>query len=112
MSPFPLSCPLGNFAELELELRSEPLLLAIVSAVNEGIPSKSNEPSMIESKSRGVGGERERHMSAILSKFLISALKTFWSLNMQIRQIFEGGGQRENLLKCYFRGNGILGVAT
>jgi hypothetical protein len=31
---------------------------------------------VIESKSRGVGGERERHISAMLSRFLMSALNT------------------------------------
>ena len=77
MFPFPLSCP---FARLEVELWLEPLPLATAFAVNEKAPFKSNEPSMIESKSRGVGGERERHMSVMLSRFLMSALNTCWSL--------------------------------
>ena len=111
MFPFPLSCPLGNFAKLELELRSELLPLATASAINEA-SFKSNEPSMIESKSRGVGGERERHMSAILNRFLISALNTFWTLKHELGKYFERGEQREDLLKYYFRGNGFLGVTA
>jgi hypothetical protein len=33
-------------------------------------------PSKMASKSRGVGGERDFHMSAIISRFLMSVLKT------------------------------------
>lgn len=50
----------------------------IVVLIVDGVVRCANVSLTIASKSNGIGGFRFFHMSAIINKFLISALKTFF----------------------------------